>query len=199
MTVAEVSNVGLASVGLGSNFPNIAVDFDSANHGRAEAIVVADAYLLFTGDFIVWRSPNCGNPQKVQRYPAEWADARLAITVPDAVAAEFGHPLPGWITAVPVQNRAVVKSLQLQLGPGESEAIALAGELSAIRVIRDDKKARRIARQLNLPVTGTVALMIQAKQRGLIANLRDVLDQLTAVGFFLTDSLIEAALRQVGE
>ena len=121
------------------------------------------------------------------------------ITIPDAVSAEFGHPLPGWITVVPVQNRAVVKSLQLQLGPGESEAIALAGELSAVRVILDDKKARRIARQLNLPVTGTVALLIQAKQRGLIAKLSDLLDQLTAVGFFLSDSLAEAALRQVGE
>jgi len=30
---------------------------------------------LFTGDLIIWQAPNCGNPQKVQRYPAEWADA----------------------------------------------------------------------------------------------------------------------------
>ena len=30
---------------------------------------------LFTGDLVVWVSPNCGNPQKVQRYPVEWADA----------------------------------------------------------------------------------------------------------------------------
>jgi len=30
---------------------------------------------LFTGDLVIWRAPNCGNPQKVQRYPVEWADA----------------------------------------------------------------------------------------------------------------------------
>jgi glyoxylase-like metal-dependent hydrolase (beta-lactamase superfamily II) len=30
---------------------------------------------LFTGDLIVWTAPNCGNPQKVQRYPLEWAEA----------------------------------------------------------------------------------------------------------------------------
>ena len=30
---------------------------------------------LFTGDLVVWSSPNCGNPQKVQRYPVEWAQA----------------------------------------------------------------------------------------------------------------------------
>lgn len=30
---------------------------------------------LFAGDLIIWSSPNCGNPQKVQRYPVEWAEA----------------------------------------------------------------------------------------------------------------------------
>ncbi|MFN8544361.1 MAG: alkyl sulfatase dimerization domain-containing protein [Candidatus Binatia bacterium] len=30
---------------------------------------------LFTGDLVIWQAPNCGNPQKVQRYPVEWADA----------------------------------------------------------------------------------------------------------------------------
>ena len=30
---------------------------------------------LFTGDLIIWQVPNCGNPQKVQRYPVEWAEA----------------------------------------------------------------------------------------------------------------------------
>src|SRR5262249_4600892 len=30
---------------------------------------------LFTGDLVIWASPNCGNPQKVQRYPVEWAEA----------------------------------------------------------------------------------------------------------------------------
>lgn len=30
---------------------------------------------LFTGDLVIWAMPNCGNPQKVQRYPVDWADA----------------------------------------------------------------------------------------------------------------------------
>ncbi len=29
---------------------------------------------LFVGDLIIWNAPNCGNPQKVQRYPVEWAE-----------------------------------------------------------------------------------------------------------------------------
>jgi glyoxylase-like metal-dependent hydrolase (beta-lactamase superfamily II) len=31
--------------------------------------------VLCTGDLFVWASPNCGNPQKVQRYAADWAVA----------------------------------------------------------------------------------------------------------------------------
>ena len=92
-----------------------------------------------------------------------------------------------------------MKSLQLQLGLGESESNVLAGEPSANRVILDDKKARRIARQFNLPVTRTIAISIQAKQRGLISHLRDVVDELTAIGFFVPDALAEEALRRAGE
>jgi len=44
--------------------------------GRGETddhcyVWIAERGLLFTGDFIIWRAPNCGNPQKVQRYPVE--------------------------------------------------------------------------------------------------------------------------------
>jgi len=36
---------------------------------------VPERRTLFTGDLIIWMAPNCGNPQKVQRYPLEWAEA----------------------------------------------------------------------------------------------------------------------------
>ena len=50
--------------------------------------------LLCCGDFFIWASPNCGNPQKVQRYPREWA---IALREMAAVGAETllpGHGLP---------------------------------------------------------------------------------------------------------
>jgi glyoxylase-like metal-dependent hydrolase (beta-lactamase superfamily II) len=48
---------------------------------------------LFTGDFIVWRSPNCGNPQKVQRYPVEWAEALERMAALEAEWLFPGHGL----------------------------------------------------------------------------------------------------------
>ncbi len=44
---------------------------------------------LFTGDLVVWSSPNCGNPQKVQRYPVEWTEALDAMA---ALGAEWLFP-----------------------------------------------------------------------------------------------------------
>ena len=48
---------------------------------------------LFTGDLIIWQAPNCGNPQKVQRYPAEWAEALETMAGLEAEYLFPGHGL----------------------------------------------------------------------------------------------------------
>ena len=48
---------------------------------------------LFTGDLIIWQAPNCGNPQKVQRYPVEWAAALEAMAGLEADWLFPGHGL----------------------------------------------------------------------------------------------------------
>ena len=54
-----------------------------AQSGDAESVFVDPEELergyLFTGDLVIWQAPNCGNPQKVQRFPAEWAAALRAM------------------------------------------------------------------------------------------------------------------------
>lgn len=57
---------------------------------------VPDAGIVCTGDLFIWASPNCGNPQKVQRFPREWAQALRAM---DALGPEVllpGHGVPIW-------------------------------------------------------------------------------------------------------
>jgi glyoxylase-like metal-dependent hydrolase (beta-lactamase superfamily II) len=46
---------------------------------------------LFVGDLIIWQVPNCGNPQKVQRYPLEWAHALEEMAGLDADWLFPGH------------------------------------------------------------------------------------------------------------
>jgi glyoxylase-like metal-dependent hydrolase (beta-lactamase superfamily II) len=55
---------------------------------------IPSARALCCGDLFIWASPNAGNPQKVQRYPAEWAAALRRMAELDAALLLPGHGLP---------------------------------------------------------------------------------------------------------
>jgi alkyl sulfatase BDS1-like metallo-beta-lactamase superfamily hydrolase len=52
---------------------------------------------LLSGDFMTWTFPNAGNPQKVQRYPLDWARAlrRMAALRPELLLPAHGLPIAG--------------------------------------------------------------------------------------------------------
>lgn len=52
-------------------------------------VYIPEKRALCTGDLFIWASPNCGNPQKAQRYPREWA---AALRKMDALGAEMLFP-----------------------------------------------------------------------------------------------------------
>lgn len=53
--------------------------------------------VLCTGDMFIWTSPNAGNPQKVQRYPLEWAQGlrRMIELGPEFLLPGHGLPIIG--------------------------------------------------------------------------------------------------------
>lgn len=55
---------------------------------------VPDRKVLCTGDLFIWAAPNCGNPQKVQRFPFEWAAALRKMAALGAELMLPGHGLP---------------------------------------------------------------------------------------------------------
>jgi alkyl sulfatase BDS1-like metallo-beta-lactamase superfamily hydrolase len=68
------------------------------HHGKGETddhtwIWLPGRKVLCTGDLFIWASPNCGNPQKVQRYPREWA---LALREMAALESDLLLPGHGW-------------------------------------------------------------------------------------------------------
>lgn len=121
------------------------------------------------------------------------------IVVPDAVAQECGGVLPGWVQVHTVQHQPLAQSLRLNLGPGESEAVALSIELTAARRILDDQKARRIACQLNQSVTGTLAILLKAKEQGMIPRVREVIEMPLACNFRVSDTLVAGVWHRAGE
>lgn len=62
-----------------------------------------------------------------------------------------------------------------------------------------DLPARRIARTLNLTVTGTVGVLLVAKRHGVIERVRPSLDALVTEGFFVGAELYDEILHLAGE
>ncbi|MFM7840791.1 MAG: DUF3368 domain-containing protein, partial [Nitrospira sp.] len=92
-----------------------------------------------------------------------------------------------------------VTSLLPQLDRGGSEAIVLAEELQADLVVMDESAGRRVLAARGIAFVGTVGVLMQAKQQGLIVALKTELDQLRACGVHLTDRVYQACLTASGE
>ena len=119
------------------------------------------------------------------------------ILAPPAVVTEFGSR-PRWLTAEAPRIAGTIAALKLVVDAGEAEAIALAYERGC-RIILDDRKARMVARQLGIQVTGTVGILLKAKQAGTIPLLLPLLDALDSNHFYVSRALRIEALRLAGE
>ncbi|HEY9600031.1 MAG TPA: DUF3368 domain-containing protein [Allocoleopsis sp.] len=129
--------------------------------------------------------------------PREVHDELLRGSHPAIVALQAVD----WIEVRTVSDFQKVSTLraQTQLGLGECGAIILAEELGADRLLLDDQEARREALSRNLPVIGTVGVLLLAKQRGLITGIRQILDDLIAQGTYISQKLYQDVLTQAQE
>lgn len=133
------------------------------------------------------------------------------IIIPQAVYNEMaglGYTVPGtievqtlaWIQIRQVINRTLVTELQTELDEGESEAIALAIELIADRLLIDDYAGRIAASRFGLNLTGILGVLLVAKRRELIPNVKSVMDDLIAqAGFRISSKLYADVLQAAGE
>ncbi|MGA1826620.1 MAG: DUF3368 domain-containing protein [bacterium] len=77
-----------------------------------------------------------------------------------------------------------------QLGRGEIEAMALYKQLQADYLLIDDKRARKVAKLNQIKVTGSLGILLLAKQEGLISAVKPFLDQLRTSDIFINENLI---------
>ncbi len=84
------------------------------------------------------------------------------------------------------------------LGAGESEVVSCAAASGAVAVI-DDRAARNCAAALAIPTKGTLRVLLDAKSLGFVPAIRPLVDGLRSAGLFLSDALIEKALKSAGE
>ena len=89
--------------------------------------------------------------------------------------------------------------LLTDLDLGEAEVIALAQEQDADLVIMDERFARRHARRLGLRLTGTLGVLLRAKERGFVSKIEPLIAELQHGGIRLSDAVVEEVLRLAGE
>ena len=104
-----------------------------------------------------------------------------------------------WIHIESIRDQLAKAMYKTQLHDGEVEVMILSKELAADVVIIDDANAKKHAKYLGLPVTGTLGVLIKAKQNGFIKELKPILLQLKEKGIYISQNLVELCLKQAGE
>jgi predicted nucleic acid-binding protein len=114
------------------------------------------------------------------------------VLVPPAVVAELnvglrqGKDLPDVTTLDWIELRSP-PAHALQgidgLGAGETEGIALSRSIAGSLLLLDDGHARKVATSLGLELTGTVGVLLLAKERALLDRVGPELDRLQTFGF----------------
>ena len=66
-------------------------------------------------------------------------------------------------------------------------------------VIIDDNAAKKTAKYLGLTVTGTLGVLIKAKQSGIISSVKNAITKIQSNGFYINENIIKLALKQAGE
>lgn len=130
------------------------------------------------------------------------------VVVPPAVLQELTHSAdrPGasvlrkaeWLLVRQIADSSEVSRLSFWLDAGESEVLVLARELGAIAAI-DERRGRTIAAALGIPQTGTVGILLAAKEAGAVPAVTPLLDQLIGNGIRLSARLYHEARQMAGE
>lgn len=129
------------------------------------------------------------------------------VSIPEAVSVEFHQKArandPDLITIpwLVVQSVTVDPSLTMlnSLGVGEVAAITLAQSSNAALLIIDDRLGRQIAQTRQIRVTGTIGVLLEAKQVGLLPAVRPVIDEMIAQGRYISPNLRLQVLKIAGE
>ncbi|MEZ4685407.1 MAG: DUF3368 domain-containing protein [Bacteroidia bacterium] len=78
---------------------------------------------------------------------------------------------------------------------GEIEAIILAELLGADYLLMDEKKGRSVATERNIKVVGTLGILLEARKRGYISDVKQKMDKLLGIGFWISEGLYELVLK----
>jgi predicted nucleic acid-binding protein len=121
------------------------------------------------------------------------------ILITPEIADEYGKFLPEWIEIRNPKDKISQKIINASLDLGEASVIALAMEFENPLLILDDLKARNFAESINLPYTGTMGVLLDAKKNSFMSSLKNILEQIDQTDFRISEALIDHVLKLGGE
>ncbi len=131
------------------------------------------------------------------------------LSIPSGVIAEVSRGVAAdagrtWLQAKGSAYIVSVPALSPEMtgwngGPGEAEVISYALQQGGASVVLDDLAARRMARRLGLPLIGSVGVILRAKEQGLVPKVRPFLEKLRGGGGYLSENILQQALKKAGE
>ena len=123
---------------------------------------------------------------------------RELFTTPQ-VRNEYKTALPSWINVIKPQKEVVDEIISMNLDLGEASAIALAMDLKNSLLIIDDFKGRKVAAELNIRYSGSLGLILRAKQERILPSVKPVVKKIEKTNFRVDKSLLSTILQEAGE
>jgi len=105
----------------------------------------------------------------------------------------------GWIKLEKIKKPNKLKRLHLLVDAGEADAILLALEQDSRMLIIDDKKGRKTAKNIGLPIVGTGGILVAAKRAGHLIEVTSVLNDLAGVGYYISPTLSKRIIELAGD
>ena len=105
-----------------------------------------------------------------------------------------------FIQVVAPVDKKKVEELMLILDEGESEAIVLSLELKTELLLIDEAPGREIARQYGIPIKGILGVLLLAKEKSLINEVKPLIERLqTEINFRINNNLLQKILIEANE
>lgn len=121
------------------------------------------------------------------------------VVITSIIKNELNINLPLWIKVEDPKNLNYQNLLELELDKGEASAIALMLEKKDAILLIDDLKGRKVSEKLNLKYSGTLGLILKAKQAGIIPSVKSIIEKIKSTNFRFSEQLIDEIIKQANE
>jgi predicted nucleic acid-binding protein len=124
--------------------------------------------------------------EKVKIPPSVFHELRITSSRPGAIEFKEAIEITKWIEVSDPVN--IPHILLNAIEQGEAEAIALAKKEGLVLLI-DERRGRKIAKKEKVKITGTGAVLVAAKKKGVIKKVSPVLNELLECGYRISGGL----------